>query len=144
MVEEHLKHTHENLNIKVNKTTSFKFERERATIRLGKFGPFIQLDGGEGKDNKRFIGLKPFLSVIKIDKLTEEHIKFLAQLPMEIANGNYVLRYGRFGLYITRVTNEKVSVSLKAPWVKKMWGSLSLGKIDCNAVEDLFKRERST
>lgn len=72
---------------------------ELYTLRTTKYGPAIQYSDGEAS---KYISLKAYIAAKKytgIDNVTEEDVRFLTQLPMQVKPG-FVLRYGPYGFYL--------------------------------------------
>jgi DNA topoisomerase-1 len=83
----------------------------RVSVRLGRFGPYVQIGSTEDDEKPRFVSLRPGQ---RVDTITLEEALALAQLPRELGvapDGHSVVsNIGRFGPYIKH--NSKY-VSLK-------------------------------
>lgn len=93
------------------KNTAIPVDGKDYTVRLAKYGPVIQYDGN------KYINLKPYLMLTKkqYTEVTEDDIRFLTQIPRDIAkvNGKPVtLAYGQYGLYL-KYDGKNVSIFKK-------------------------------
>jgi DNA topoisomerase I len=82
------------------------------TVRMGRFGPFVQIGTKDDEEKPRFAGLRPGQ---KMDAITREEALFLFQLPRKLGSTpegeEITANTGRFGPYVKY--GEKY-VSLKA------------------------------
>src|SRR5690606_20876162 len=71
------------------------------TVRMGRFGPFVQIGTKDDEEKPRFAGLRPGQ---KMDKITYEEAMELFKLPRNLgstAEGEPVqANIGRFGPYV--------------------------------------------
>jgi DNA topoisomerase I len=71
------------------------------TVRMGRFGPFVQIGTKDDEEKPRFAGLRPGQ---KMDKITREEALFLFQLPRKLGSTpegeEIVANTGRFGPYV--------------------------------------------
>jgi DNA topoisomerase-1 len=71
------------------------------SVRMGRFGPFVQIGTKDDEDKPRFAGLRPGQ---KMDSITREAALFLFQLPRKLGNTaageEIVANTGRFGPYV--------------------------------------------
>jgi DNA topoisomerase-1 len=71
------------------------------SVRMGRFGPFVQIGTKDDEDKPRFAGLRPGQ---KMDSITREAALFLFQLPRKLgktaAGEEIVANTGRFGPYV--------------------------------------------
>jgi DNA topoisomerase I len=71
------------------------------SVRMGRFGPFVQIGTKDDEEKPRFAGLRPGQ---KMDSITREEALFLFQLPRKLgatASGEEILaNTGRFGPYV--------------------------------------------
>jgi DNA topoisomerase I len=71
------------------------------TVRMGRFGPFVQIGTKDDEEKPRFAGLRPGQ---KMDKITHEEALFLFQLPRKLGSTpegeEIVANTGRFGPYV--------------------------------------------
>ncbi len=71
------------------------------SVRMGRFGPFVQIGTKDDEEKPRFAGLRPGQ---KMDSITREEALFLFQLPRKLgktAAGEEILaNTGRFGPYV--------------------------------------------
>ncbi len=71
------------------------------SVRMGRFGPFVQIGTKDDEEKPRFAGLRPGQ---KMDSITREEALFLFQLPRKLgqtAGGEEILaNTGRFGPYV--------------------------------------------
>src|ERR1700761_6725142 len=71
------------------------------TVRMGRFGPFVQIGTKDDEEKPRFAGLRPGQ---KMDSITRDEALFLFQLPRKLGNTAegepIVANIGRFGPYI--------------------------------------------
>jgi len=71
------------------------------SVRMGRFGPFVQIGTKDDEEKPRFAGLRPGQ---KMDSITREEALFLFQLPRKLgqtATGEEILaNTGRFGPYV--------------------------------------------
>jgi DNA topoisomerase I len=71
------------------------------SVRMGRFGPFVQIGTKDDEEKPRFAGLRPGQ---KMDTITREEALFLFQLPRKLgqtaAGEDIVANTGRFGPYV--------------------------------------------
>jgi DNA topoisomerase-1 len=71
------------------------------SVRMGRFGPFVQIGTKDDEEKPRFAGLRPGQ---KMDAITREEALFLFQLPRKLgttASGEEIVaNTGRFGPYV--------------------------------------------
>ncbi len=71
------------------------------SVRMGRFGPFVQIGTKDDEEKPRFAGLRPGQ---KMDAITREEALFLFQLPRKLgstAEGEEIVaNTGRFGPYV--------------------------------------------
>jgi DNA topoisomerase I len=71
------------------------------SVRMGRFGPFVQIGTKDDEEKPRFAGLRPGQ---KMDSITHEEALFLFQLPRKLghtATGEEIVaNTGRFGPYV--------------------------------------------
>jgi DNA topoisomerase-1 len=71
------------------------------SVRMGRFGPFVQIGTKDDEEKPRFAGLRPGQ---KMDSITREEALFLFQLPRKLgttAGGEEIVaNTGRFGPYV--------------------------------------------
>jgi DNA topoisomerase-1 len=71
------------------------------SVRMGRFGPFVQIGTKDDEEKPRFAGLRPGQ---KMDSITREEALFLFQLPRKLgataAGEEIVANTGRFGPYV--------------------------------------------
>ena len=71
------------------------------SVRMGRFGPFVQIGTKDDEEKPRFAGLRPGQ---KMDSITREDALFLFQLPRKLgatASGEEIVaNTGRFGPYV--------------------------------------------
>ena len=71
------------------------------SVRMGRFGPFVQIGTKDDEEKPRFAGLRPGQ---KMDSITREDALFLFQLPRKLgatAEGEEIVaNTGRFGPYV--------------------------------------------
>jgi DNA topoisomerase-1 len=71
------------------------------TVRMGRFGPFVQIGTKDDEEKPRFAGLRPGQ---KMDTITREEALFLFQLPRKLGSTSegeeIVANTGRFGPYV--------------------------------------------
>jgi len=71
------------------------------SVRMGRFGPFVQIGTKDDEEKPRFAGLRPGQ---KMDTITREEALFLFQLPRKLgttAEGEEIVaNTGRFGPYV--------------------------------------------
>jgi DNA topoisomerase-1 len=71
------------------------------SVRMGRFGPFVQIGTKDDEEKPRFAGLRPGQ---KMDSITREEALFLFQLPRKLgatASGEEIVaNTGRFGPYV--------------------------------------------
>jgi DNA topoisomerase I len=71
------------------------------TVRMGRFGPFVQIGTKDDEEKPRFAGLRPGQ---KMDSITREEALFLFQLPRKLGStpeGEEIIsNTGRFGPYV--------------------------------------------
>jgi DNA topoisomerase I len=71
------------------------------TVRMGRFGPFVQIGTKDDEEKPRFAGLRPGQ---KMDKITREEALFLFQLPRKLGSTpegeEIIANTGRFGPYV--------------------------------------------
>ncbi len=83
---------------------------EPVTVRMGRFGPYVQIGDAESDEKPRFYGLR---AGQKLDTITLEEAMELTKLPRELGvdeEGNLVsTNIGRFGPYV-RYGNKYVSI----------------------------------
>jgi DNA topoisomerase I len=71
------------------------------TVRMGRFGPFVQIGTKDDEEKPRFAGLRPGQ---KMDAITREEALFLFQLPRKLGSTpegeEITANTGRFGPYV--------------------------------------------
>jgi DNA topoisomerase I len=71
------------------------------SVRMGRFGPFVQIGTKDDEEKPRFAGLRPGQ---KMDSITREEALFLFQLPRKLgataAGEEIIANTGRFGPYV--------------------------------------------
>jgi DNA topoisomerase-1 len=71
------------------------------SVRMGRYGPYVQLGTKDDEDKPKFAGLRPGQ---KMDRITFDDAMELFKLPREIGNTkegeNVVIGIGRFGPYV--------------------------------------------
>jgi DNA topoisomerase-1 len=71
------------------------------SVRIGRYGPYVQIGSAEGEAKPRFVSLRPGQ---RMDSVTLEDALSLAQLPRELGElpdgHSVVANVGRFGPYI--------------------------------------------
>lgn len=95
----------------------------QCVVRIGKYGPLIEIKANDPKKKSSFIGLKPYLRLVKksFSEMNEKEIENLMTLPKNLnAKKDAWLKYGRYGFYITI---GKDNYMLPAKWVKSTIGS---------------------
>jgi DNA topoisomerase-1 len=74
---------------------------QTVSVRMGRYGPYVQIDAAEGEDKPRFAGLKPGQ---RMNSITLQEALDLFKLPRELgrtAQGELVTaNVGRFGPYV--------------------------------------------
>jgi DNA topoisomerase-1 len=74
---------------------------EPVVVRMGRFGPYVQIGSTDGEQKPRFIGLRPGQ---RIDAITLEEALELARLPRELGSDGEGLslsvNIGRYGPYV--------------------------------------------
>jgi DNA topoisomerase-1 len=80
------------------------------SVRIGRFGPYVQIGSAEGDTKPRFVSLRQGL---RMDTVTLEEALALAVLPREVgedAEGNTIVaNIGRFGPYL-KIGSKYVSI----------------------------------
>ncbi|MGQ0658840.1 MAG: DNA topoisomerase I [Chromatiales bacterium] len=83
------------------------------SVRMGRYGPYVQIGSADGGDKPRFVSLRPGQ---RMDTITLDEALALAQLPRALGSApdghEVVANIGRFGPYLKH--NNKY-VSLRAP-----------------------------
>ncbi len=96
------------------------------SVRMGRYGPFVQIGKREEEDKPRFAGLRPGQ---KMDDIELEEALALFQLPRELgetAEGEKVIiNIGRFGPYV-RYANNFVSIREDDPYTIGLERALEL------------------
>jgi DNA topoisomerase-1 len=96
------------------------------TVRMGRFGPFVQIGTKDDAEKPRFAGLRPGQ---KMDAITLEHALELFKLPRtlgETAEGEVILaNVGRFGPYI-KYGAKYVSIKDDDPYTVSLERALEL------------------
>ena len=86
------------------------------SVRMGRFGPFVQIGTKDDEEKPRFAGLRPGQ---KMDSITREEALFLFQLPRKLgatAAGEEILaNTGRFGPYV-KYGSKYVSLKTDDPY----------------------------
>lgn len=87
----------------------FTINKQTYIVRNGKYGALIEIPVMNGGKSK-FIGLKPFLQVMKItlNDVSEEDIKLIVELPINYKS--YVINYGRYGFYTTNTEGKSLTI----------------------------------
>ncbi len=110
---------------------------EPVTVRMGRFGPYVQIGDAEADEKPRFYGLQPNQ---KMDTITLEEAMELTKLPRQLgetADGEAVLaNIGRFGPYV-RYGNKFVSIKEDDPYTINLERALEL--IEIKKKEDAEK-----
>jgi DNA topoisomerase-1 len=115
------------------------------TVRMGRFGPFVQIGTREDEDKPRFAGLRPGQ---KMDAITLEEALALFQLPRvlgETEDGEEVsANIGRYGPYV-RYGRKFVSLRDDDPYTVSLERALELIRekkiADANRVITVFEDE---
>jgi DNA topoisomerase-1 len=115
------------------------------TVRMGRFGPFVQIGTREDEEKPRFAGLRPGQ---KMDAITLEEALALFQLPRvlgETEDGEEVsANIGRYGPYI-RYGRKFVSLKDDDPYTVELERALELIRekkiADANRVIKVFEDE---
>ena len=115
------------------------------SVRMGRYGPFVQIGTREDEDKPRFAGLRPGQ---KMDKITREEALALFQLPRvlgETPEGEEVsANIGRFGPYI-RYDKKFVSLKEDDPYTVGLERALELVRekkiADANRIIKVFEEE---
>jgi DNA topoisomerase-1 len=104
--------------VKIKKTDKIKLEsykkeikldNKKYIIRIAKYGPVIQFEEfnkKENKDENKYISLVPYLKATgkDIESIKKDDIKLLINLPMKIGktnNKDIILKYARYGFYLS-------------------------------------------
>ena len=116
------------------------------SVRMGRYGPFVQIGTREDEEKPKFAGLRPGqkMSQIDFDQAME-----LFKLPRELGAGDdgYQLRanIGRFGPYIQYGAKKYVSLKEEDPYTVSLESALQIvrAKIeeDRNRVIHHFEQE---
>jgi DNA topoisomerase-1 len=115
------------------------------TVRMGRFGPFIQIGTREDEEKPRFAGLRPGQ---KMDAITREEALALFELPRalgETEDGEEVsANIGRYGPYV-RYGKKFVSLKEDDPYTIGLERALELIRekkiADANRVIQVFEEE---
>jgi DNA topoisomerase-1 len=90
------------------------------SVRMGRFGPFVQIGTKDDEEKPRFAGLRPGQ---KMDAITREEALFLFQLPRKLghtaAGEEIVANTGRFGPYVKygpKYVSLKTTILTPSPW----------------------------
>jgi len=104
--------------VKIKKTDKIKLEsykkeikldNKKYIIRIAKYGPVIQFEEfnkKENKDENKYVSLVPYLKATgkDIESIKKDDIKLLINLPMKIGktnNKDIILKYARYGFYLS-------------------------------------------
>jgi DNA topoisomerase-1 len=86
------------------------------SVRMGRFGPFVQIGTKDDEEKPRFAGLRPGQ---KMDSITREEALFLFQLPRKLGQTlggeEIVANTGRFGPYV-KYGSKYVSLKTDDPY----------------------------
>ena len=120
------------------KKNTFMVDVKEYNVRIGKYGPLIEEVSikGASKSDKRFIGLRQFLTITKKSYMdvTQSEVEFFVHLPMTLHG--YQLHYGRYGFYLTK---DGLTVSIFPNWIKKNLGGPS--HVDITKLAELTKED---
>lgn len=113
------------------------------TVRMGRFGPFVQIGTREDEDKPKFAGLRPGQ---KMDHITLEEAIKLFDLPRELgetAEGEPVsANIGRFGPYV-KYASKFVSLKKEDPYTVTLERALEViaekKEFDANRVINIFE-----
>jgi len=92
------------------------------TVRMGRFGSFVQIGTKEDEDKPKFAGLRPGQ---KMNKITFDEAMILFQLPREVgeteADGKIKVSIGRFGPYVqySQYSEHKEKTEVKYASIKE-------------------------
>ncbi|MFZ0254223.1 MAG: DNA topoisomerase I [Gammaproteobacteria bacterium] len=112
---------------------------QTVSVRMGRYGPYVQIDAPEGQDKPRFAGLRPGQ---RMNAITLEEALDLFKLPRELGStpqGELVTaNVGRFGPYV-RHGDKFISLAADDdPYTVTLERALTL--IDDKAKKDAAKR----
>ncbi len=115
------------------------------SVRMGRFGPFVQIGTREDEEKPRFAGLKPGQ---KMDHVTLEEALKLFDLPRDLGQtdeGEAISsNIGRFGPYV-RYGNKFVSLKDDDPYTVSLERALELIEekklFDANRIINTFEQE---
>ncbi len=115
------------------------------SVRMGRYGPYVQIGTKEDEEKPRFAGLRPGQ---RMDALTFEEAMELFKLPRDLGftdeDEEVVANIGRFGPYI-RYGSKFVSLKDEDPYTVGLERALELVKekkeFDANKEIKIFKEE---
>lgn len=115
------------------------------SVRMGRYGPYVQIGTKEDEEKPKFAGLRPGQ---RMDALTFEEAMELFKLPRELGftdeDEEVVANIGRFGPYI-RYGSKFVSLKDEDPYTVTLERALELVKekkeFDANKEIKIFKEE---
>ena len=76
-------------------------------VRMGKYGPLVEIPISEGKSN--FVGLAPYMKLAKkqMEQITDADLDLLLKMPLKV--GRFKVQYGRFGFYASEDAAKRTS-----------------------------------
>ena len=115
------------------------------TVRIGRFGPFVQIGTKEDEEKPKFAGLRPGQ---KMDKITFEEAMILFQLPRnlgESADGEKItVSIGRFGPYV-KYDSKYASIKEDDPYTITLERALEIvaekKEADANKIMKIFDED---
>lgn len=111
-------------------------------VRLGRFGPLVENTNIKKGEPGKFLSLKSYLKLTKkpYTDIDANDVHLLTSLPKDISGSKGVLRYGRFGFYLS--IGEETYL-IPQGWVYKKYESWSnIGKMTSHDVEELVKMKK--
>ena len=116
------------------------------TVRMGRFGPFVQIGTKDDEEKPRFAGLRPGQ---KMDTITREEALFLFQLPRKLGSTpegeEITANTGRFGPYV-KYGAKYVSLKTDDPYTVTLERALEVIRekqiADANRLISGFSRRR--
>ena len=115
------------------------------TVRIGRFGPFVQIGTKEDEEKPKFAGLRPGQ---KMDKITFDEAMILFQLPRnlgESADGEKItVSIGRFGPYV-KYDSKYASIKEDDPYTITLERALQIvadkKEADANKIMKIFDED---
>ncbi|QOI90169.1 DNA topoisomerase 1 type prokaryotic [Pyramimonas orientalis virus] len=114
---------------------SFDINGMNVIVRIARFGPVIEILPTNAEEKSRFITLKPYMKMSRVNDLkdiTPKDISFLLQFPVKFKD--YVIHYKSYGFYVEN--SKKDTLTIYAKFFQNLQNK------DYSFVESIFDKEK--